>query len=317
MGEAKPEASSDAKPPRASPPRYSPPQASSAMGEAKPLSPRVIEVKPHTDEAEAPASVEMEVVELTSVEAQAPASVDEAPASEDEAPAPEEANAPAPVADVVEVIEMVEAAHEVSLESLDDVDVGMDDGIAAHHERRASHVPMAAHGARRIVTPSELHAWLTHSHRLLISKSMDDADCHILKLLQWVRLYLNRKAGRGRRITIACCGPPSVAHTVADAAERVGGDVQFAAEHVWTLVNMTNVAVSLPEQCILDLWQSVRNITSFLDVLLRQIEKLHAFGFYRKNTKMWSLGFAVPLQLCPSSANNAGRRRWLQQTRSG
>ena len=100
---------------------------------------------------------------------------------------------------------------------------------------RGADLPDAHHGARpgrREVTPWELHDWMTHPHRLLVSKSLDDHNSHILKLLQWVRLYLNRKAGRGRRITIACCGPPSVAQTVANAADRVGGNVQFAAEHV-------------------------------------------------------------------------------------
>ncbi len=93
---------------------FSLPRASSAKGEAKPQAdeakpqvdeakpqaPRVIEVKPHAGEAEAPVQAETSV------------------------------------ADVVEVIEMVEAAHEVSLELLDDVDVCMNDCIAAHHERR-------------------------------------------------------------------------------------------------------------------------------------------------------------------------------------
>jgi len=60
---------------------------------------------------------------------------------------------------------------------------------------------------------------------------MDDPEVHISKLIAWARIYVNRKAGRHKRLAICFCGPTALAHTISNAAATLGSGLEFSADH--------------------------------------------------------------------------------------
>jgi len=81
---------------------------------------------------------------------------------------------------------------------------------------------------RRNAIAEELREWMGNEKRLL-SASLDDGNTHIRRLLAWVRLFIDRKAGARKDIAICFCGPSSLAHVIS-AASRGVGSVEFTAD---------------------------------------------------------------------------------------
>lgn len=77
----------------------------------------------------------------------------------------------------------------------------------------------------------KLHKWMSSSGRLF-TQSMDDKDAHIEKLFAWCRLFVNRRAGKHKKIALCFCGPAGLAHTLQKAASKIGGsdNMEFSAD---------------------------------------------------------------------------------------
>lgn len=76
-----------------------------------------------------------------------------------------------------------------------------------------------------------VHKWMSHPNRLF-TQSLDDRRAHIEKLFAWTRLFVDRKAGRHKKIALCFCGPGGVAHVLSRAAAKTGGGegMQFSAD---------------------------------------------------------------------------------------
>jgi hypothetical protein len=81
-------------------------------------------------------------------------------------------------------------------------------------------------------TKTDVHTWLQQQ---VMNASMDHKDGHIVKLLLWVKNFLDENArdattSEEPRMTVCFCGPSTLAGMIAEATSAVGGGFEFNAE---------------------------------------------------------------------------------------